>query len=137
MDIEKMTLEELQVAVATEVMGWHWDEAWDCLIPPEQKAKPDEMWTDWELDPGGWFREPIKGTMVSGVSYNGDSSKIILPDYPSDIAAAMRVVEKMRESDDETKFKFQGYFVYHQIDHVIDITPKAIGIAARMAVEAE
>ncbi|KKK51387.1 hypothetical protein LCGC14_3115480, partial [marine sediment metagenome] len=32
MDIEKMTLEELQVAVATEVMGWHWDEAWDCLI---------------------------------------------------------------------------------------------------------
>ena len=60
-----------------------------------------------------------------------------IPHYSTDIAAAWLVVDKMRESNDEIKFKFQGYFVLHQIEHLIDITPDAICRAAVMAAEAE
>ncbi len=84
---------ELDVQVA-EAMGWHWDDDWGCLIPPEQKAKPDEMWLDWQYDKEtheSW-RDPALGAAISGIVYNGNFTKIHLPEYGSDIAAA-RIME--------------------------------------------
>lgn len=78
---------ELDATVA-EVMGWHWDDDWGCLIPPEQTAKPREMWTDWQTDGIDTWREPIKGHAVSGIVYNGNFTKVILPEYSAGIAAA-------------------------------------------------
>ena len=95
-----MNNRELDAKVA-ELMKWHWDDAWGCLIPPEQKAKPSEMWTEWKTDAEGLFREPIKGAMVSGLSYNGDSSKVILPHFSTDIAAALPVLEKWTDAEIE------------------------------------
>lgn len=87
---------KLDVRVA-EAMGWHWDDDWGCLIPPEQKAKPSEMWTDWIDDGNGdKYREPIKCHSVIGIVYSGNFTKIILPEYSSDITVAWRVVEWMR-----------------------------------------
>lgn len=87
---------ELDALVAEKVMKWRWDNDWDCLIPPEQKAKPSEMWTDWQPGLTEDWREPVKENHVPGVRYNGDSSKIILPHYSTNIAAAWEVVEKLQ-----------------------------------------
>ena len=85
---------ELDVQVA-QAMGWHWDDEWGCLIPPEQKAKPAELWTDWQYDgdDDSWWRKPTPGTAVSGIVYNGDMSKIILPEFGADIVAS-RTMER-------------------------------------------
>ena len=88
---------ELNVQVA-EAMGWRWDDAWGCLIPPEQTAGPDEMWTDWHYDHEGddLHREPAPGAAISGIVYNGNFTKIILPEHSTDIAAAWPLLEIAR-----------------------------------------
>ena len=87
---------ELDERVA-RARGWHWDDDWGCLIPPEQKAKPGEMWTGWHRDHDGddLHRQPVPGAAINRIVYNGDMSKIILPEYSTDIAAAWQVVEWM------------------------------------------
>ena len=96
---------EIDVRVA-EAMGWHWDDGWGCLIPPEQKASPEEMWTDWQYDgdDGSWWKEPIPGTHVNGVVYNGSSSKIILPEYRTSIAAARAMEDWIEEHGDPIRY---------------------------------
>ena len=80
-----------------KLMKWRWDDAWGCLIPPEQQAKPGDMWSKWKIDDEGvLYREPIKGNIVSHISYSGDFSKVVLPDYSGDISLAMQAVEYMR-----------------------------------------
>jgi len=101
-DIDQMEAgPELDALVVEKVMGWRWDEDWGCLIPPEQTAKPSEMWTDWQKE---WdaetrsyevYREPVRENLVSGIVYSGDSSKIITPRYSTDIAAAWEVALRM------------------------------------------
>ena len=86
---------ELDAIVAEKVMGWHYDSAWDCLIPPEQRAKPNEMWTEWEADDDGLVRKPINENYVTGIVYTGDTQKIVLPYYSTDIADAWKVVERL------------------------------------------
>ena len=87
---------DLDVRVA-EAMGWRWDDDWECLIPPEQKAKPAEMWTDWlDNGDGDEYREPVKANTVSGIVYNGNFTKIHLPEFSTDISAAWQVVEWMK-----------------------------------------
>jgi len=89
-----MTNEELDVQVAVEVMGWHWDDDWNCYIPPEQKAKPSEMWR-LAVDVGRYVEEPIPENHVPGIAYNGLATQIIMPAWSSDIAAAWKVLERM------------------------------------------
>lgn len=96
-DIDKMEAgREMDLRVA-EMMGWRWDGDWGCLIPPEQIARPSEMWTDWHAGLHSYevYREPVKENLVSGIVYSGDSSKIIMPQWSTDIAAAWEVAEKM------------------------------------------
>ena len=87
----------MDALVAERVMGWRYSPGWECHIPPEQIAMPDEMWTDWQHDAGEFWKEPIKEHHVSGIVYSGDFSKIIMPQWSRDIAAAWEVVEKMAE----------------------------------------
>jgi hypothetical protein len=147
-----MSDNELNAKMA-ELMGWHWDDDWGCLIPPEQFFKPSEMWTEWKFDDddeGALYREPVKGAMVSGISYNGDSSKIILPDYQGDIAAAMQVFEWLRDRyfslkiivwDHTDKVAIVGHKRQGHNENLGDLEveantlPLAICLAARMAVE--
>jgi len=91
---------ELDVRVA-EVMGWHWDDDWGCLIPPEQKAKPDEMWTGWHRDNADddLHRQPVPEAVVSGIVYDGNLSKIVLPEYSTDNDIAAAVMEDWIEAD--------------------------------------
>jgi len=79
-------------------MGWHWDDDWGCLILPQQTAKPCEMWTDWEYDEDAdaYVRRPTSGT-VSGVVYNGNFTKIVLPEYSTGIAAARQMEDWIEE----------------------------------------
>ena len=133
----ELEYKELDTKMA-ELMGWHWDNDWDCLIPPEQKAKPSEMWTEFKFDDEGIYREPIKGAMISGVSYNGDSSKVILPRYSRDIAAALLLIK------DETDFSIEKAGENYHVLIVRTMSegsgktlPLAICRAAVMAAEAE
>lgn len=111
MNIDKMPAgEEMNKLIATEVMGWRWDDDWGCLVPPEQVAKPSEMWTDWQegIDEDGstyWYWEPVPGTMVSGVAYNGDASKVILPDFSGDDGQALKVAKKVMNDDFRNHFR--------------------------------
>ena len=84
---------ELDVRVA-EALGGRRDDDWGCLIPPEQKAKPDEMWPDWQTDGVDTWREPVKGHSIEGIVYNGNFTKVIMPHYSTDIAAAWSLVEQ-------------------------------------------
>ena len=95
--IDKMEAgQELDALVAERVMGWKQDEDWGCLIPPQQRAKPTEMWTPWQRDKNrDVFREPVKGAAVSGIVYSGDFSSIYLPEWSTDIAAAWKVLDKL------------------------------------------
>lgn len=96
--------QELDVLVA-KAMGWRWDDDWGCLIPPEQIAKPDEMWTDWQWHvDGGSYRVPVKKHYVSGIKYNGNLTKVVLPHYITDIAAA-RVMEDWLEGKGPDQIK--------------------------------
>ncbi len=80
-----------------KLMKWYWDDDWGCLIPPEQLGKPEDMWTKWKIDTdGNLYRSPIRNNVVSGISYNGDLSKVVLPDYSGDISLTMQAVEYMR-----------------------------------------
>ena len=89
---------ELDVQVA-QVLGWHWDNKWGCMIPPAQVAGPDEMWTDW-LDNGYGeeYRKPIKAYCLSGVVYNGNFTKILLPEYSTDIVASRTMEDWVEEN---------------------------------------
>ena len=94
---------KLNELVAERVLGWRHDPGWCCLIPPEQIAKPSEMWTDWqegEDEDGEYYlsREPVKGSHVPGVVYNGGATEVILPDFSGDIADAWRVVYGLEDS---------------------------------------
>jgi len=101
---------ELDERVA-RAMGWHWDDDWGCLIPPEQTGKPEEMWTDWiDNGYGEEHRAPIKANIVSGTVYNGNFTKIILPEFSSDIAATWQVVEWMITG------KIWECYIEHQTD---------------------
>lgn len=95
---------ELNELIAERVLDWHYDSDWDCLIPPEQVTKPPDMWTDWQRkkDENGEYyvcREPVGSAHVSGVRYSGNSTKIMLPDFSRDIAAAWLVIERMQSLD--------------------------------------
>ena len=139
-----MNNREMDVAMA-ELMGWRWDDVWGCLIPPEQQAKPDEMWSKWKIDDEGvLYREPIKENIVSHLSYRGDFSKVNLPKFSTDIAAAWLVVEKLLPEYD---FYFEvsgnriedGWFAMFGDDldkaEVAETAPLAICHAALKAVE--
>jgi hypothetical protein len=82
---------ELDARIATEVMGWRFDERWGQIVPPEQKAGPDEML---ERCDGGW--SAVNGTAVVGLSYNGDLTAIHIPQYSTNIADAWRVLEHLQ-----------------------------------------
>jgi len=86
-------------AQVAKAMGWHWDDDWECLIPPEQKAKPSEMWTGWHRDDDedDLHREPVPGAAIPGIVYNGNFTKVILPEHSTDDAAMWQVVRCMRE----------------------------------------
>lgn len=93
-----MNNRELNAKVATDVMGWRWDDAWGCLIPPDQQTKPGDMWSKWKVDDEGvLYREPIKENIVSHLAYIGDFSKVVLPHYSTDISAALPVLEWLRQ----------------------------------------
>jgi len=88
--------------VAMEILGWRWDDDWGCLVPPGQTAKPSEMWSDWKdgLDEDGFpyeYCEPIQGCTVQGLVYNGGFTKVVLPDFQGDDAAACQVIDRMVE----------------------------------------
>ena len=101
---------ELDVRVA-KAMGWHWDDDWGCLIPPEQKATPGEMWTGWQYDEedDAFVRRPTSGTAINGTVYNGNFTKIILPEYSTNIEAAWQVVEWMAENRGHGFFLIQDW----------------------------
>jgi hypothetical protein len=84
---------ELDAMVAEKIMGWYWDDDWDCLIPPEQVAKPSEMY----VRVSAFVWEPNGQNLVNGVAYNGDLTKIILPNYSTDISDAWKIVERMTQ----------------------------------------
>lgn len=91
---------ELNVLIATEIMGWVMHPSWNCLAPPGFPSA-EEMWTPWEViqdDEDGWemSRKPIKGKVMSGVVMDG-SGKPKLHDYSSSWDAARLVVEKLIE----------------------------------------
>lgn len=97
--------EQLNRQVAVEVMGWRFDEDWGCLIPPEQRAKPSEMWTGWEegVDEDGLpdiYKEPVDENHVPGAVYTHGHKKIRLPDYSGDMGEAWEVVEKIAQDYD-------------------------------------
>ena len=82
---------------AKDVMEWKYSADWNQIIPPEQKAKPDEMWSEWYWEGYDEVKKPINENHVSGVSYGGDSRTIIIPKYSTDIAAAWVLVEKVAD----------------------------------------
>ena len=82
---------ELDARIATEVMGWRFDERWGQIVPPEQKAGPFNMWRR-----TAHGQEPIPGTAIVGISYNGDLTAIHVPKYSTDIADAWRVLEHLQ-----------------------------------------
>jgi hypothetical protein len=79
---------ELDARIATEVMGWRFDERWGQIVPPEQQAGPDEMWRRSKF---GF--EPVPGNTVLNIAYNGNLTAIHVPKYSTDIADAWRVLE--------------------------------------------
>jgi len=95
---------ELNKAVAIEVMGWRWDDDWGCLIPPEQIAKPSEMWTERkeklnaDLRTYEVYRDPIPEHHIEGIVYNDNCTKVILPDYQGGMGEAWKVVDKVADS---------------------------------------
>jgi hypothetical protein len=99
--VDKDKINEL---IATEVMEWHWSDDWGCLVPPEQKAKPDEMWTPWTLGEEGWTRKAIEGAAVPGVTYSGIMETVRMPDWTGNIADAWKVVEWIRQNGYIIKF---------------------------------
>ena len=101
---------ELDERVA-KAMGWHWDDDWGCLIPPEQKATPGEMWTGWHRDHDDdvLHREPAPGAAFNRIVYNGNFTKIILPEVSTDWAAAWQVVEWMAENRGHGFFLIQDW----------------------------
>lgn len=111
---------ELDAAVA-QALGWHWDNKWGCMIPPTQVAPPDEMWTDWLDDGGGEeYREPIKAYCLSGVVYNGNFTKIILPEYSADIAASRTMEDWIDEHGLQARYAMAVMSVFLEGDRVPD-----------------
>lgn len=68
-DIDTMSIDDLRIAVARELMGWS------------------------EIS----SRRSADGTLTGVITTNGRWIVDDIPDYPRDIAAAWLVVEKMRE----------------------------------------
>jgi len=115
---------EMDVLVAEKVMGWRYSPGWECHIPPEQIAMPDEMWTDWQHDAGEFWKEPIKEHHVSGIVYNGDSSKIIMPQWSTKIADAWKVVEKMHKGQWMCDLSWRDDVCYGRIVWAVDFVTK-------------
>ena len=84
---------ELDARIATEVMGWRFDERWGQIVPPEQKAGPHEIWQPCWDDRDRY--EIVDANVVDGVGYTlcDGRAKIMIPSYSTDIADAWRVLE--------------------------------------------
>ncbi|HEV7297964.1 MAG TPA: hypothetical protein VGN72_01260 [Tepidisphaeraceae bacterium] len=86
-EIDKLTNDELSVAVAAHVFGWVWNDAWKCLAPPNYPT-PEVLRRNWTYDSDGSVTIPherIAGT--EGVSMAMDGTPKV-PRFATSIAAA-------------------------------------------------
>jgi hypothetical protein len=94
--------------LAEKVMGWHKDRICESLYWLDQGDVP---------------------------KYLAEERGFDKPWSPQEnIADAWMIVDKIREMPYKVKEEFQGYFIYNQIDDVIDIGPGSICTAALKAV---
>ena len=74
---------------------------------------------------------------VFGLSHE-ESQNILyknLPEYSTNISDAWLVVEKIKKLSEEVQIDFEGWFVYRQLDSILDLCPENICKAALEAVK--